>query len=312
MEQTNINKLLTEQKNDRTQHLDQMNIAEIVDLMSSEDETVAHSVRKALPQISAAIEKIAAVLQAGGRLIYIGAGTSGRLGILDASECPPTFGVSPDFVQGIIAGGDHAIRHAIENAEDDAEAGHRDALAAVTAKDAVVGITASGRTPYVIAAIEAARQLGAVTASISCNSNTPLSDAAEYPIEVPVGPEIITGSTRLKAGTAQKMVLNMISTVSMIQLGKVYGNLMVNVQATNYKLQQRVVNIVMEATGTDRLTAAHYCEQADGDARAAILMLRYSINKEEADAVLSRTRGHFGHAEQMLAADRQAEDRTSS
>ncbi|MGN7382715.1 N-acetylmuramic acid 6-phosphate etherase [Paenibacillus sp. SAFN-117] len=301
MEQANISELLTEQRNERTRHLDRLSIEEIAELMNREDETVALSVRKALPQITAAIERIVEALRSGGRLIYIGAGTSGRLGVLDASECPPTFGVSPELVQGIIAGGDRAIRHAIENAEDDAEAGRRDAAAVVTAHDAVVGITASGRTPYVIAAIQKARRIGAVTASISCNSGTPLSAAAEWPIEVPVGPEIVTGSTRLKAGTAQKLVLNMLSTVTMIQLGKVHDNLMVNVQATNHKLKQRVVHIVMDATGVDRPTAADYCERAGGDARVAILMQRYAIGREEALDALKRTGEHFGEADKLLA-----------
>jgi len=303
MEQTNISHLLTEKKNEHTRNLDRLSVSEVVDLMNKEDETVALSVREALPQITAAIEQIAAALQRGGRLIYIGAGTSGRLGILDASECPPTFGVSSDLVQGIIAGGDHAIRHAIENAEDDAEAGRRDVSATVTAQDAVVGIAASGRTPYVIAAIDEARRIGAVTASISCNKDTLLSAAAEFPIEVPVGPEMLTGSTRLKAGTAQKMVLNMISTASMIRLGKVHDNLMVNVQATNFKLRQRVINIIIDATGVDEATAAAYCEQAEGDARIAILMLRYSADKAAVQSVLAKANDHFGEAEKWFAAN---------
>lgn len=300
MEQSNIGELLTEQKNENTRHLDRLNIQEIVELMNREDQTVAISVSKALPQISAAIERIAAALRGGGRLVYIGAGTSGRLGVLDASECPPTFGVGPDLVHAIIAGGEQAIKNPIENAEDDMAAGRSDAAAAVTARDAIVGITASGRTPYVIGAIEEARRIGAVTVSISCNAAAPLSSAAEYPIEVPVGPEIITGSTRLKAGTAQKMVLNMITTATMIQLGKVYGNLMVNVQSTNSKLKERGIRIVMEATASDRPTAERYCKLADADARVAILMIRYAITKEQALAALRQTNEHFGEADRLL------------
>jgi N-acetylmuramic acid 6-phosphate etherase len=291
---------ITEQRNEKTSQLDEMNVQEIIQIMNAEDQTVALSVQYALPQIGKAIEAIVEVMSKGGRLFYIGAGTSGRLGILDASECPPTFGVNRELVTGIIAGGEAAIMTAIENAEDDAEAGAREIEARLTANDALVGIAASGNTPYVIGAINRARAMGAVTASVSCNDNARLSAAAEYAIEVPVGPEVVTGSTRLKAGTATKLVLNMITTTVMIKLGKVYGNLMVNVQATNEKLRDRVIRIVGEATGVDHDKAASYTQQADGDARVAILMIKFAIDSNRALAVLEQCRGHFGDAVRIL------------
>lgn len=290
----------TEQRNDKSANLDKLSVAEIIQIMNEEDQSVAVSVQGALPEISAAISGIVEKMQGGGRLFYIGAGTSGRLGILDASECPPTFGVCRELVTGIIAGGETAIMTAVENAEDDADAGAKEIEAVITAADAVVGIAASGNTPYVIGAIRRAREIGALTASLSCNNGARLSEAAEYAIEVPVGPEIVTGSTRLKAGTATKMVLNMITTTAMIKLGKVYGNLMVNVQATNSKLRDRVVRIVQDATDTDYATAAAHAEQADGDARVAILMIRFGIGKARALEALQQSSDHFGNAVQWL------------
>ncbi|ULL13667.1 N-acetylmuramic acid 6-phosphate etherase [Paenibacillus sp. H1-7] len=287
---------VTEQRNAKSEQLDRAGVLDIIKIMNEEDQTVALAVERALPRIAEAIEAIVQVMQHGGRLFYVGAGTSGRLGVLDASECPPTFGVDRTLVTGLIAGGEAAITTAIENAEDDEEAGAREITAHITAGDAVVGIAASGSTPYVIGAIRRARELGALTASISCNDSAALSEAAEYGIEVPVGPEVVTGSTRLKAGTATKMVLNMITTTAMIKLGKVYGNLMVNVQATNEKLRDRVVRIVSEATGAAQVTAAHYVQQADGDARVAILMLRFGVAKEQAMEALQACRYHFGDA----------------
>ncbi|NHN30268.1 N-acetylmuramic acid 6-phosphate etherase [Paenibacillus agricola] len=295
---------ITEQRNDKTANLDEMSVQEIIRIMNAEDQTVAISVQRALPQIEKAVEAIVEVMSKGGRLFYIGAGTSGRLGILDASECPPTFGVSRHLVTGIIAGGEAAIMTAIENAEDDAEAGAQDIEACLTADDAIVGIAASGNTPYVIGAIRRAREMGALTASVSCNAATRLSEAAQYAIEVPVGPEVVTGSTRLKAGTATKLVLNMITTTAMIKLGKVYGNLMVNMQATNEKLRDRVVRIVSDATGAEPSKAAAYTEQADGDARVAILMLKFAVDSVKALAVLELCNGHFGDAVRMLEKER--------
>ncbi|KIL42508.1 N-acetylmuramic acid-6-phosphate etherase [Gordoniibacillus kamchatkensis] len=297
---------ITEQRNERSDGLDSLPVADIVRLMNEEDATVPAAVRSALPHIAAAIESIVLRMQAGGKLFYVGAGTSGRLGILDASECPPTFGVDPSLVTGIIAGGEAAIRRAIENAEDNCEAGALDVAAAVTAQDAVVGIAASGSTPYVIGAVREAKRIGALTVGISCNSRTALSREVDMPIEVPVGPELITGSTRLKAGTAQKLVLNMISTAAMIKLGKVYGNLMVNVQATNSKLRERVVRIIRQATGADDATARRVCQEADGDARAAILMLRFGIPLSEAAAALAASGHHFGAAVSLLESKRRA------
>ncbi len=295
---------VTEQRNVKSAHLDRMSVREIIETINSEDGTIAASVQAALPQIEKAVIAIAERLKRGGKLYYIGAGTSGRLGILDASECPPTFGVDPSLVRGIIAGGETAMVNPVENAEDDIEAGATDIARYATAADAVVGITASGRTPYVLGAIREAGRIGALTVGISCNTDTELSRAAAHGIEVPVGPEVVTGSTRMKAGTAQKMVLNMISTTVMVQLGKVYGNLMVNVQATNAKLRERVVRIIGEATGADRTVAEELALRADGDARLAILMNRFHIGMEEASAALERSGHHFGEAVRWLEGQR--------
>ncbi|HET7626821.1 MAG TPA: N-acetylmuramic acid 6-phosphate etherase [Bacillales bacterium] len=286
----------TEQVSRKSQNLDLCEVGEIIELMNDEDKTVAKAVEKALPQIESAIKSIVDALRSGGRLFYVGAGTSGRLGILDASECPPTFGVSPLLVNGLIAGGEMALKHSIEDAEDDEDAGRAEILEEVEEGDAVVGIAASGWTPYVIGAVTAAREKGAVTVGLSCNENTKLSECVQYPIEVPVGPEIVAGSTRLKAGTAQKMVLNMISTTSMIKLGKVYGNLMVNVQATNQKLRRRVVEIVKEVAGVSEEEAKAVAERAQGDARAALLMVMCDIDQERAAQALKAANGHFREA----------------
>lgn len=298
---TNIQKLTTEQRNDKSMGLDRLSVSEIIELMNEEDRTVAESVGNSLPQIEQAIEAIVTALQQGGRLWYIGAGTSGRMGILDAAECPPTFGVEPDLVSAIIAGGQEAIRSAVENAEDDEEAGRQAVLNVLTSKDVLVGIAASGRTPYVLGAVQAARSVGAVTVGLACNTGTLLGQAVHHPIEIYVGPEVLAGSTRLKAGTAQKMTLNMISTATMIRLGKVFGNLMVNVQATNQKLRDRVVHIIAEATGVDQATAQTYSDLAGGDARLAILMLKYKADYEEAHQALLDAKEHFGEAASRLA-----------
>ncbi|NOU86732.1 N-acetylmuramic acid 6-phosphate etherase [Paenibacillus sp. LMG 31460] len=295
-----VNQTVTEQRNTKSSHLDRLTVREIVTLMNEEDQTVALSVNGALPQISDAAEAVVEAMTRGGRLFYIGAGTSGRLGVLDASECPPTFGVEPELVNGIIAGGEIAIRSAVENAEDDEEAGVRAIADVARAGDVVVGITASGTAPYVIGAIREANRLGLLTIGISCNRDTRLSAVVKYPIEVPVGPEIITGSTRLKAGTAQKMVLNMISTTVMIQMGKVYGNLMVNVQATNKKLRDRTVRIIQEATGANEETARRVGIEANGDARVAILMIMFNVSREKALDALVQVNDHFGNAVKQL------------
>ena len=232
--------MLTEQPNSDTHHLHQMTAIEIVETMNAEDATIAKSVREALPEIASAVELISERLEKGGRLFYVGAGTSGRLGILDASECPPTFGTLPEMVQGIMAGGETAMSDAVEGAEDDRSAGEASMLKnKVDHRDVVVAIAASGTTPFVLAAVEFAREQGAVTVGLSCNSPSPLLENVDVSIGVPVGPEVLAGSTRLKAGTAQKMVLNMLSTATMVCLGKVYQNRMVDVQTTNKKINTK-------------------------------------------------------------------------
>lgn len=228
-------------------HLEKMTVEELVFNINNEDKKVAFEVEKALPQISALIKAVSEKLKKGGRLFYIGAGTSGRLGILDASECPPTYGVSPDLISGIIAGGEKAITTSIESAEDNTEQGWKDLLQRnITADDAVIGLAASGTTPYVIQALQRCKENNIVTGSVCCNPDSPVSKVADFPVEVIVGPEFVTGSTRMKSGTAQKMVLNMISTAVMIQLGRIEDNLMVNMQLTNKKIKERGVRILME------------------------------------------------------------------
>lgn len=290
------NNRITEQELEQTEELDIYEVEKIINLMNKEDKTVAYSVERVLPQIETVIHQVIAKMKNGGKLYYVGAGSSGRMGILDASECPPTFGVNPDLVVGIIAGGDQAIRWAIENAEDDKEAGKADILQTITENDALIGITASGITPYVLGAVEAANEIGAMTAGISCNQHTLLSEAAQYKIEVQTGPEILTGSTRLKAGTAQKFVLNMITTATMIKLGKVYGNQMVNMQATNEKLRVRAVQIVQSITNVNEQEAQVVLNEARGDTRAAILMIMYQVPAQTAVDTLTSSDGHFRKA----------------
>ena len=245
----NLDKLTTESRHPETMNLDGMSLAEMLAKMNQEDRKVPVAVELALADIEAVVKAAIASFKQGGRLIYMGAGTSGRLGVLDAAECVPTFGVSPEMVVGLIAGGEQAMTVAVEGAEDSTVLGKEDLVALnLTAKDTVVGIAASGRTPYVIGALEYATQVGASTATIACNLNSEISQYSQMPIEVDCGPEVLTGSTRLKAGTAQKLILNMISTASMIGIGKVYQNLMVDVQATNEKLEERSKRIIMEAT----------------------------------------------------------------
>ena len=273
----------TEKVNPATTHIDRMSPLEIVQVINAEDAMVAQAVQQVLPDIATAIEGIAARLRSGGRLIYAGAGTSGRLGALDASECPPTFNIAQDLVIACIAGGQQALGQAHEDFEDSWEAGQADIAAInVSAMDAVVGITASGRTPYVRGAIAYARERGALTIGLACNTNTPLEQEVEIMMAPLVGPEVISGSTRLKAGTAQKMVLNMLSTGTMILLGKTFGNLMVDVQATNYKLQQRALSIVRQATGLDEDAARALLEASGGEVKTAILVARANISPAEA------------------------------
>lgn len=292
-----LNQLLTEQSNPASSRIAELSTVEMLTVMNAADAEIAQAVEAEIPRIAAAIEAIAARLDTDGRLAYIGAGTSGRLGVLDAAECPPTFNVNPDLVRGIIAGGERALSRASEASEDDPESGARDLLASgFGAKDALVGIAASGRTPYVLGAIVAARKMGALTAGISCTVDSELSRAVEFPIEPKPGPEIITGSTRLRAGTATKMVLNMISTGVMIRLGYVYGNLMVNVQPTNHKLEARAVRIIAEAAGVPEERAAELLAQSGRSVRTAILMEKRKITREEAESRLEKARGRIGLA----------------
>jgi N-acetylmuramic acid 6-phosphate etherase len=256
---------------------------------------VALAVRQALPSIAQAVDAIHARLAQGGRLIYSGAGTSGRLGILDAAECPPTYGTPPELVQGIIAGGDEAIVHSIENVEDSVESGADDLRARhLTAQDAVVGVAASGRTPYVLGALAYARQVGALTVGFACNVPAPILEAAEIAIGVPVGAEVVSGSTRMKAGTAQKLVLNMISTAVMIKLGKVYGNLMVDVQITNEKLANRARGIVQQLTKVDENRAAELLDAAGGSASVAVAMHFRGVDAAAARLLLQQAGGLRG------------------
>ncbi len=286
--------LETERVDARYASIDRASVAELASLMNEADATVPAAVRAALPQIVPAIEAVAERMRDGGRLLYVGAGTPGRLGVLDASECPPTFSTPPDLVRGLIAGGEPAMFAAQEGVEDDADAG-RDAITTerVGPADSVVGITASGRTPYVLAAIEEARRRGALTVGLACNAGTALSAAAEYGIEVVVGPEVIAGSTRLKAGTAQKLVLNMFSTIVMVQLGKTYGNLMVDMEATNAKLRERAIRMVSAVTGASRERAEEALEASGTRVKLAILRLERGFDAAEASAQLAAAGGRL-------------------
>ncbi len=270
--------LETEKVNPATSEIDRMSPLEIVQVINTEDAKVAEAVRQELPHIARAIEEIAARMRRGGRLLYFGAGTSGRLGALDASECPPTFNLPPEMVVGSVAGGPIALSQAVEDLEDSTEAGKADAeRLGVAEADTLVGIAASGRTPYVLGAIAQAKAVGALTIGLACNKDTPLEKEVEIMVAPVVGPEVITGSTRLKAGTAQKMVLNMLSTGTMILLGKTFGNLMVDVQATNHKLQQRAVTIVRQATGLDEDAVEALLSASGGEVKTAIIVGRTSI-----------------------------------
>lgn len=279
----NFRQLETEMRNAASERLDQMSALEIVALMNQEDQKVAQAVKKVLPEIARAVDLIADALESGRRLFYFGAGTSGRLGVLDAAECPPTFGTDPEQVQGIIAGGREALTVAVEGAEDSLTMGQEDVrTAGVQAGDVVVGIAASGRTPYVIGALTEAKARQAVTVSLSCNPGADIDRSADVCIHLVVGPEVVTGSTRLKAGSATKMVLNMLTTASMVRIGKVYGNLMVNVQATNRKLRERAKQIVMQVTGIGYEEAERVIQEADGDVKLAIVMQKTGLPKAKA------------------------------
>jgi N-acetylmuramic acid 6-phosphate etherase len=289
--------LLTEQSLPGSLRLDAMTTLEILALMNRADAEIAAAVARELPRIAPAIDAIVALLEQGGHLAYIGAGTSGRLGVLDAAECPPTFGVPPGLVQGIIAGGEKSLARASEASEDDPSAGASDLAASGFSKnDALVGISASGRTPYVLGAVASAREIGAITVGLSCTPDSALSRAVDYPIEVTPGPEVIAGSTRLRAGTAIKMVLNMISTAGMIRLGHVYGNLMVNVQPSNSKLEDRATRIIAQAAGVSSDRARELLEASGRSVRTAIVMEKKKIGRAEAEQRLAAARGKIAEA----------------
>ena len=287
-----LSTLITEQRNPNSMNVDSLSALEIVQLMNKEDKQVPLAIEKCLPQIAQAVECIVAAFQQGGRLVYIGAGTSGRLGVLDASECPPTFGVSPEMVKGIIAGGERALRHPIEGAEDSKTHAVVDLQTIqFSSKDVLVGIAASGRTPYVIGALEYAKSLGSVTVSIASNPNSAMANIVDIAIDTVVGPEVLTGSSRLKSGTAQKLVLNMLTTASMILMGKCYQNLMVDVQASNEKLKARAIHIVMQATDCDKALAEETLKQADQNAKLAIMMILSGLDRAQAEALLEKHHG---------------------
>ena len=289
----NLEGMTTERRNPRTMQLDTMSELEIVTAMNDEDARVPLAIAKKLPEIAQAARWAVEAFEQGGRLFYMGAGTSGRLGVLDAAECPPTFGVDPGMVVGLIAGGEKAFIKAVEGAEDSRELGRQDLESRqLTQKDFVIGIAASGRTPYVLGGLAYAKELGCRTAAIACNPGSAIGKAADLAIEVEVGPEVLTGSTRLKSGTAQKLILNMISTASMVRMGKAYQNLMVDVMQTNEKLHTRAENIVMDATGAERAEARSAIDAAGGSVKCAITMLLANCSAQEAKSRLEAAGGH--------------------
>lgn len=292
-----LNKMTTETRNPNTMDLDIMTPLEVVTAMNNEDAKVSAAIQPVLPQIAQVVRWAIQAVEAGGRVFYMGAGTSGRLGVLDAAECPPTFGVSDDVIIGLIAGGDKAFLKAVEGAEDSRELGREDLESrGLTKNDLVIGIAASGRTPYVLGALDYAKGIGCHTAAISCNAGCDIGRAAEVAVEAEVGPEVLTGSTRLKAGTAQKLILNMISTATMVGVGKAYQNLMVDVMQTNEKLRRRAEKIVMEATGVSQEEARKNLDLAGDNAKTAITMILAGCGAEEAKARLDKARGHVREA----------------
>jgi len=292
-----LEKLLTEQRNEASREIESVSTGEMLRIMNAEDRKAAEAVAVQIPGIAAAVDGIAERVSRGGRLFYIGAGTSGRLGVLDASECPPTFNVPHDLVQGIIAGGESALSRSTESSEDDPESGARDLMArGFSPGDALVGIAASGRTPYVLGAVTKAREIGALTIGISCAPDSELSRAVDIPIEPLTGPEILTGSTRLKAGTATKLVLNMLSTGIMIRLGYTFGNLMVNVQPTNVKLVDRAKRIIAEAGGVSAGRAEELFDASGHSVKTAVLMALRGSSRREAESLLERHGGRISEA----------------
>lgn len=284
----------TEQRNESSLDIDSKTALEIVTIINNEDKKVAFAVERILPEIAALVDDIVAAFRRGGRLIYIGAGTSGRLGVLDASECPPTYGVSPEMVQGLIAGGREALTRSIESAEDRAGAGAADLRRIGFGRDDVlVGITASGQAPYVLGALEYARSLGAATAAISCNAGSKTFDIAERRLFVDVGPEVVTGSTRMKSGTAQKLILNMLSTASMIRIGKVYKNLMVDLKPVNQKLILRSIRLIREVTGCSAERAEEAFAESGKNPKTAVVMVLLGVDKGRAETLLQEAGGHI-------------------
>lgn len=297
MQHINLSSMLTESRNPNSEKIDNCSTIEILQIINNEDKQVAFAVEKELPHIAQAVDAISHAFSNQGRLIYIGAGTSGRLGILDASECPPTYGTPPEQVIGLIAGGQPAIFKAVENAEDNQELAITDLKKInFSAEDVLVGIAASGRTPYVISGMQYAKSIGATVVSVCCNPKAPMISIADIAITPIVGAEVITGSSRMKAGTAQKLILNMLTTASMIKIGKVYGNLMVDVEATNAKLVERQVTIVMQATGCDRKTAIWALEQSNKHSKTAILMILANLDASQAKKILLENNGFIKKA----------------
>lgn len=287
-----LGNLTTESVNERTKHIDECSTTEILMLIDEEDSLVAGAVKETIPKIAAAVDTIVDSMKRGGRLFYFGAGTSGRLGVLDASECPPTYGVDPELVQGYIAGGDTALRTAVEGSEDSEELGESEiAKHHITEDDVVVGIAASGRTPYVIGVIRKARKVGAYTIGVTTNSQNMLEREVDICIAPVVGPEVVTGSTRMKSGTAQKLVLNMLTTTTMIKLGKVYGNLMIDLKASNEKLVDRAERIFCSVTGADKETAADFLDKAQKDTKLAIMMYLLGMESSDAKHILETNNG---------------------
>ena len=288
-----LKKFATETRNPNSENLDMMSALEIVTLMNQEDRNVCLAIEEVLPEIAKLVDLVAAAFENGGRLVYMGAGTSGRLGVLDASECPPTYGVSPDMVVGIMAGGDYALRNDVVGDEDKPELGKQNLIdIQLNEKDVVVGIAASGRTPFVIGGLEYAKALGCTTAAVACNKGSAIGAVADIAIEAQPGPEVLTGSTRLKAGTTQKMILNMITTASMVRCGKAYHNLMVDVVQSCDKLCVRAENIVMDSTGVTREEAREAIDKVDGSVKLAITMILTGTEAEQAKQLLEEAKGH--------------------
>ena len=295
-----LKKFATETRNPNSENLDMMSALEIVTLMNQEDRNVCLAIEEVLPEISKLVDTVAAAFENGGRLVYMGAGTSGRLGVLDASECPPTYGVSPEMVIGIMAGGDYALRNDVVGDEDKPELGKQNLMDInLNEKDVVVGIAASGRTPFVIGGLEYAKEVGCITAAVACNKGSAIGQIADIAIEAEAGPEVLTGSTRLKAGTTQKMILNMITTASMVRCGKAYQNLMVDVVQSCDKLCVRIENIVMDATGVSREEARAAIDEADQSAKLAITKILTGTDVVTAKKLLEQAKGHVRVAVQL-------------